>query len=327
VIAFVTGATGFLGKRVVSRLLERGDAVRALVRDPSKADALAEAGAEVVIGDLADIDAFRDRLHGCDALYHIGARVLSHGDWDEFAEANIVATAKLIDYSLEAGCRRVVHVSSIGIFEIPTDGVTVSEETDYDHHPLLRGFYTRSKIDADRVARAAQSTGKPVVIVRPGQLYGADAPEPLFMGRVNKRIGPALIVVGTPGYYAPLVYVENAADAVVAAGTTEGIEGRIFNVVDDTDLSQREYFKVISGLPGYPRFVIYLPVALFMPFVSVVDRLFRLLKRRGWSPAYQLGRSGRNARYSTDVARNVLGWKPRLAWQEAVRETAAAVSR
>jgi nucleoside-diphosphate-sugar epimerase len=327
VIAFVTGATGFLGKRVVARLLERGDTVRVLARDEAKAQPLADAGAQVVIGDLDDVDAFREQLKGCNALYHIGARVLSHGDWDEFVSANIVATQKLIDYALEAGCGRIVHVSSIGIFDIPADGVTISEETDYDHQPTLRGYYTRSKIDADRVARAAQSTGKPVVIVRPGQLYGADAPEPLFMGRVNKRLGPALVVVGTPGYYAPLVYVENAADAVVAAGTTDGAEGRIFNVVDDSDLSQREYFSVVSGLPGYPRYVIYLPVALFMPAVSMVDKLFKLLKRRGWSPAYQLRRSGRNARYATDVARNVLGWRPRLAWQEAVRETAAGIQK
>jgi len=327
VIAFVTGATGFLGKRVVRRLLERGDTVRALVRDENKGKALADAGAQLVVGDLADVDGFRDQLANCDVLYHIGARVLSHGDWSEFVAANIVATQKLIDYALEAGCGRIVHVSSIGIFEIQADNVTVSEETDYDHYPTLRGYYTRSKIDADRIARAAQAVGKPVVIVRPGQLYGADAPEPLFMGRVNKRIGPALIVIGTPGYYAPLVYVENAADAVVAAGTTAGVDGRIFNVVDDSDLSQRKYFDVVTGLAGCPRYVFYVPVSLFMPAVAVVDRLFRLLKRRGWAPAYQLRRSGRNARYATDVARNVLGWKPRLAWQEAVRETASGGGR
>lgn len=326
-IAFVTGASGFLGKRVVSRLIERGDTVRALVRDEAKGRALADAGAELVVGDLADVDAFRDRLRGCDVLYHVGARVLSHGEWSEFVQANIVATQKLIDYSLEAGCGRIVHISSIGIFEIPADGVTISEETDYDHQPTLRGYYTRSKIDADRIARAAQATGKPVVIVRPGQLYGADAPEPLFMGRVNKRIGSVLVVIGTPGYYAPLVYVENAADAVVAAGTVKGVEGRIFNVVDDSDLCQRTYFDVVSGLAGCPRYVLYVPVGLFMPAVSIVDRLFKLLKRRSWSPAYQLRRSGRNARYATDVARNVLGWKPRLAWQEAVRKSAGGVGR
>ncbi len=326
-IAFVTGATGFLGKRVVRRLLDRGDSVRVLARDEAKAAAMAEAGAEVVIGDLSDVDAFRDKLAGCDVLYHIGARVLSHGDWDEFVQANIVATQKLIDYGLEVGVSRIVHVSSIGIFEIPADGVTISEETDYDHQPVLRGYYTRSKIDADRIARAAQSTGKPVVIVRPGQLYGPDAPEPLFMGRVNKRIGPVLIVVGTPSYYAPLVYVENAADAVVSAGIVEGVEGRIFNVVDESDLRQRDYFEVIKQLPGYPKFIIYLPVGLFMPAVNVVDKIFKTLKRRAWSPAYQLRRSGRNARYATDVVRNTLGWKPRLAWQEAVHATATGIEK
>lgn len=323
-VAFVTGATGFLGRRVVDRLLARGDGVRALVRDASKAADLEARGVRSVIGDLADVDAFRDQLSGCDVVYHAGARVLTHGSWQEFLDANVIGTQKLIDHAMAAGVRRFVHVSSLGIFEIAADGVTIDEDSDYDHQPLLRGYYTRSKIGADRIARAAAATGRPVVIVRPGQLYGPDAPSPLYMGRVSKRLGSVLVVVSTPGYYAPVVYVENAADAVVLAGTADGVEGRAFNVIDDTTLQQREYFAELSKLDGCPRRVVYLPVSLFLAPVTVVNALYKLLKRRAWAAAYQLRRSGRNARYATDAVRTALDWQPAVDWRDGVRETLAS---
>lgn len=326
--AFVTGGTGFLGRRVVRRLVERGDDVVMLVRDPGKAaawaDAQSEAGeqagrVELVEGNLGDVAAFADQLAGCDVVYHMGARVLSHGDWQLFLDETVVATERLIDAAVEAGVGRFVHVSSLGIFEIASDGVTITEDSEYDHQPMLRGYYTRSKIDADRIARRAARIGQPVVIVRPGQIYGHDHPsEPLFLGRVNKRVRGRALVVSKPSYLAPIVYVENAADAVVLAGTRPGLEGRVFNVIDDSDLTQSRYFDEVAGRPGCPAAFFYLPVALFAPAVAAVDFLHRLLKRRPWAAAYQLRRSGLNARYATEPARAELGWEPRVGLRDAV---------
>jgi nucleoside-diphosphate-sugar epimerase len=118
--------------------------------------------------------------------------------------------------------------------------------------------------------------------------------------------------------------VENAADAVLQAGTAPEVEGRIFNVVDDSDLTQDTYFAEVGNLDGYPSRVIYLPVGLFAPAVKLVDLLFRVLKRRPWSAAYQLLRSGRDARYATDAARQELGWEPRVPLREALVATANA---
>ena len=320
--AFVTGGTGFLGRRIVRRLIERGDEVVVLAREESRAKEAAELGARIVVGDLADVDAWVDEIEGCDVVYHAGARVVSHGDWEEFVQANIVATEKLIDAAVAAGVRRFVHVSSLGIFEIDRDGQTIDESSDYDHCPTLRGHYTRSKIDADRIACAAARTGKPVVVVRPGRIYGADHPQqPLFYGRVKKKLGDWLLVVSKPSYLTPISYVENAADAVVAAGTAENVDGKILNVVDDPDLTQTEYFRAVCGQNGCPRRVLYLPVGLFVPAVIAVDLLHRILKRRPWSVAYQLRRSGRSARYPNDAARRELGWQPSVGLRDAVVET------
>ena len=321
----VTGGTGFLGRRVVARLLALGHQVTVLARSQEKAAAVKSLGAEIVLGDLGDIDGFKHALRNCDCVILVGARAISSGKWEEFVQENVVATERMIDEAAAAGARRIVYVSSLGIFEIPRDGVTITEETEYDREPLLRGNYTRSKIDADRVAIAAARSGKPVVIVRPGRIYGHDHPlnQPLYLGRVKKKLpGGFCLVIGKGAYLTPISYVENAADAVVAAATTPNVEGQSFNIVDDPDLTHKTYFRAVSRLPGFPRRYVFLPVGLFVPALVVVNFLHRLIRRRSWSVAYQLRRSGRSARYSTSAAQERLGWQPRVGLEDALRETA-----
>lgn len=326
--AFVTGATGFLGRRVAARLLARGDEVLALVRDESRGAALRESGATLVRGDLAEVDAVLKDAASCDVVYHVGARVVSSGPWDDFYRVNVEATQKLIDASLAGRARRFVHVSSLGIFDISGDGVAIDDDGDYDRCPLLRGHYTRSKLDADRLARSAGRLGKPVVVVRPGVLYGPTDGQPIvFLGRVRKFLRPDLLaVVSSPRYLVPLIYVENAADAVVAAGVAEGADGRAFNVIDDSDLTQERYFRTLSEARPRPLRVIYLPVALMTPAVRTVNFAHRLARRRAWAAAYQLLRSERSAKYSTEAARSVLGWSPAVDLRRALEETLRASS-
>ena len=323
--AFVTGGSGFLGGRIVARLLQDGVEVLALARESSDTSKLEEGGVRIVTGDLCDVDAFADSLDGCDVVYHAGARVVTHGGWSAFYDANVLGTERLLDAAIARGVGRFVHVSSIGIFEIDRDGTVITEETDYDHHPELRGDYTRSKIQADRVACAAARTGKPVVVVRPGQLYGGGHPnEPYFLGRVNKFVRPGLLaVVSTPSYSPPLIHVDNAADAIVLAGSTPGVEGAVFNVIDDSQLTQSSYFRALADARGDGLKVVYLPVAIFAPAVKVADTLHRILRRRSWNVAYQLLRSGRNARYSTAAAQARLGWKPRIDLHQGLADAVA----
>src|SRR6185369_8584096 len=321
--AFVTGGTGFLGSRVVERLVARGDQVVALAREGAAADALEQKGVEVVRGDLNDVEPLLAVAAGCDVVYHVGARVTTSGPWDEFFRVNVEATQRLMDAALAGRATRFVHVSSLGIFNIDRDGMDIGDESDYDRQPFLRGHYTRSKLDADRLASTAVRTGRNVVVVRPGVLYGPKPPgQNVFLGRVKKFLRPNLLaVVSSPEYRVPLTYVDNAADAVVLAGTVPDVERGIFNVIDDPDLTQQRYFRTLSEARSRPLRVIYLPVSLISPAVKAVDFAHKLAKRRPWSPAYQLLRSERSARYSTDAARTKLGWTPAVDLRTSLQES------
>jgi len=318
---FVTGATGFLGARVVSRLRGDGHEVTALVRADSDYSQLERQGAVIVVGELEKVDAFADALRGCAVVIHAGAHVQTSGDWNVFHNSNVLGTHRLIEASLAAGVRRFVHVSSLGIFDLGRgrSEIEVTEEQAYDRNPLLRGHYTRSKIHADRAALAAMKAGAPVVVVRPGVLYGPG--RPLFRGRVNKRLGPLRLVVSRSSYPVPICYVENAADALVRAASTPGVNGQVFNLVDDSSLRQREYFRLLSRAEASWARVLYLPPALLLPAIRAVAALFKLLKRRQWPPAYQFERSARNVRYSSTRAREILGWSPAVATEEALRRS------
>ena len=106
---FVTGGTGFIGGHVVRKLRERGDEVRALVRSPDKGAALAGLGCELVSGTLADRDAIRAGMKGCDAaircaaIYEVGIPEREHG---AMYEANVVGTENVLRAALKRSSRR-----------------------------------------------------------------------------------------------------------------------------------------------------------------------------------------------------------------------------
>ncbi len=321
----LTGATGFLGSRVLERLLARGYEVRALVRPSSDRSALSGRGVELVEGELGTsgtgIDGPLARaLDGCDLVIHAGARVETSGDWGLFHNANVGGTHDLLEAARAAGVRRFVHVSSLGIFDIPASGVRIDEGADYDHEPRLRGHYTRSKIHADRVVAAAIRAGAPAVIVRPGILYGAG--RPLYRGRLSRSVGSSLLlVVGSAGYRPPLCYVDNAADAVVQAGEHPGASGGMFNVVDDPELTHETYFRLLASKSATVSRVMFIPVAMFAPLLALADTAFKLFRRRRWAPAYQLRRADRNAFYVTDAATKRLSWSPAVGVDEAIENS------
>src|SRR4051794_27486680 len=151
---FVTGGTGFIGGHVVRKLRERGDEVRALVRTPAKGAALQELGCELVPGSLADKDAIRAGMEGCDAVIH-GAAVYEVGipasAHQAMYEANVAGTENVLRAALEAKVPRVVYISTVAVF-----GNTAGQVVDETYEPpgtSFTSYYEQTKYEAHKLAK------------------------------------------------------------------------------------------------------------------------------------------------------------------------------
>ncbi|MBX3027543.1 NAD-dependent epimerase/dehydratase family protein [bacterium] len=312
----VTGAAGFLGGAIVARLRADGMRVRAFVR-PGRT-VVAD---EVVEGDLRDREALARAVAGVDAVVHAGARVATTGAWEEFEATNVSATQTLIELARAAGVRRIVHVSSLSVYAVPSDGAVVREDSAYDDSGGERGFYARSKLLADQAAMAAIATGAPVTVIRPGLLYGPGQRPPL--ARRSIGLGPLRLLLARRGYLLPLAYVENVADAIVLAVSSAAAAGRAYTIVD-FHAPQADYARLYRQVQGANWFPIYLPLGLVRAGVSGVETLARLAGRRAPISRHQVDRTLRSATFTTRRAREELGWQPRVALDEALRRSFAA---
>ena len=215
--AFVTGGTGFIGRRVVEKLRDRGDEVVALVRSPSKAAPLLEAGATLIEGDLADADAIARGCEGADAVFHIGAIYkvgIPAGEREELWDANVEGTRRVLDAAIAAGVARIVYVSTGNVFG-NTRGQVVDETYERVGEDFV-SYYDETKYRAHQIAKERIASGAPIVIVQPGVVYGpGDHSE---VGKVITRVARGKLpakALSDAGF--TMVHVDDVAEGVLLA--------------------------------------------------------------------------------------------------------------
>jgi nucleoside-diphosphate-sugar epimerase len=174
----VTGGTGCVGSHTAAALAERGHAVRLLVRNPARVPtALGPHGidesVETVVGDVTDADAVGCALDGCESVIHAAAIVALDRRRDaEIAHTNVRATELVLQTAHKLELDPIVHVSSVAAL-LPASRPVLGPD---DEIGRAVGSYARSKVDAERVARALQDDGAPVVITYPGGVWGPHDP-------------------------------------------------------------------------------------------------------------------------------------------------------
>jgi dihydroflavonol-4-reductase len=177
----VTGATGFVGWHVARKLLDRGDRVRVLVRDPARLKELDDA--EAVQGDLRDPQSLAQAVEGCGVVYHVAADYrLWMRDPQEMFRSNVEGTRNLLDAARRKGIERVVYTSTVGCIGIPKDGIG-DEQTSVGIEDM-QGPYKRSKFLAEKVALEFAAEGFPVVIVNPTAPVGDHDFKPTPTGKI-----------------------------------------------------------------------------------------------------------------------------------------------
>ncbi len=305
----VTGATGTLGKRVTQKLTAQGRTFRVLARPGTDLRRLPPDAADVIWGTLDDPEALARATHGIDTIFHIAARVARGGNRAVFERDNVLATETLLEAAEAGAVRRLVYVSSAGIYG--SGAGTVTEATELDPRIEERGAYAWSKAEADRLVRdfAAHSRLE-VIVIRPALLVGQGTPP--FFARMHfpiPRSGGRRLVVARKAQLLPLTHVDSAAEAIVKAAT-QGTPGAAYNVIDVL-LPQDSWLNALREAKRLPFRPVYVSPIVFKPVAAACDLVSKLIGRSLPLTRYKLKRATESLRYTTAAAEEDLSWQPR----------------
>jgi dihydroflavonol-4-reductase len=256
---FVTGATGFVTGTVALNLLARGDAVRALVRDPARAQTLERAGATLVPGHLGDGEALRRGMDGVDAVVH-GAAIYEVGipplRRPAMYETNVIGTERVLEAARAANVRRVVYVSTCGVFG-NTRGRIVDET--YTRSGPYTSYYEETKVRAHEVALQFPERGLPVSIAQPGGVYGPGDTSGLG-GLMRQFAHGRLPLVPFADAGLNFVHVDDAARGIVLV-LDRGHPGRSY-VLGGENARVADAFAALARVTGRSVPRLRLPYAL-----------------------------------------------------------------
>lgn len=325
----LTGATGFLGRRILRELVDEGCLVRCAVRAGSDVQSLRNfvgsrrwSHTETVNVQLSKEEQCRQLVKGCDVVYHVAAAL--SGSPSNLVTNSVVPTRSLMMAAAAEPCSRFVLVSSLGIYgsqELPSHAV-LDEDCPVDPAGHLRDPYTYSKILQEEVAwDISRKQSLPLVVVRPGVIFGDE--RSALSHRIGLQLGGWLLRMGGRQDI-PFTFVDNCADAVRLAGLKAGIEGQVFNIVDDGLPTGRDVLRRYRRA-GHRVWVVGIPQFAINWLACFNERYSRKTEQQ--IPAvltrYRVQAMWKPLRYSNDRAKQQLGWHPSMSFDEAFERTLA----
>jgi nucleoside-diphosphate-sugar epimerase len=308
----VTGAAGFVGGHLVDLLVERGDEVRAMARQIDDICYLQTLpGVEIIHGDLTDIASLRRAVRGVQRVYHVAAKTGPWGPEAVYQATNVQGVLDLIHVAMNAGVQRIVHTSSITVYGHYPHGILTE---DYPYH-AENNPYSRSKIISEKlIFKLVKAYGAPVVIVRPGWVYGPrdTASFSRFVKLIESGKG---IMIGNGNNIVPLVYVRDVAQGLIKAGDAgDEVIGRAYNIVDDRRVTQAQYLNTIADALQVAHVSRTLPFSAAYCAGWSAELLWRVLGRRRKAPpplmTYGVTLLGRDQQFSIERAHRELGYAP-----------------
>jgi nucleoside-diphosphate-sugar epimerase len=299
----VTGATGFLGSRLVERLLSDGSRVRVLVRSTARARGLADRGAAVVVGDITDRGKLAAAADGAAVVYHVAGRLLVPGVApQEYERVHVEGTQALVSLcQSSSSLRRFVHVSTTGVL-----GVTGNTPAPEDAPMRPTNVYEATKARAEMIVRESWGDGFPAAIARPGLVYGPRDLHllPFFDSVLRRRFRP----IGSPPVLLHPIYVDDLIDALALCGCHPSAEGECFHLADRTPVSLAELARTIARAGGTRLPAGYIPMPAARAVALVGDRLPVALRRSAPLTTSRLDFLTHSRVYDTSKAARLIGF-------------------
>jgi nucleoside-diphosphate-sugar epimerase len=320
-VFLVTGATGFLGRALVERLLQARQPLREL-RRPGRGPAPG-AGVEVVAGDVRDPGTLAAAVAGCETVLHLAGKAHDLGDPhpEEFRSVNVEGTRNILEASRQAGVRSFVFVSSVKAM-----GEGGEEFLDETVPPRPLSAYGVSKLEGERlVLETGARTGMRATVLR----------LPLAYGRGLRGNLAAMLDSVRRGTFPPpprvrnrrsLVSSADVANAALLAASSPAAAGRTYLVTDGTAYSTRDLYDAMRDALGLPPRRFAVPLGVFRAAAAAGDAAERVTGRPAPFSSAGLEKLFGSAWYSNERIRRELGFRPATTLLEGLRDALAAAA-
>jgi dTDP-glucose 4,6-dehydratase len=305
--SLVTGSSGLLGKCLVERLEARGDELSLLDLEPPPRDS----PHSVHVADVSDAATLRRAARGCEVIYHLAAAQRmkpQFSDWSEqeVVDRNLDAVRKVLDVARETGARKVIFISSSGVYGKPTQ-----HRCREDHPTKPLGEYGRSKLLAEEIClEAIEKHDLDVTLFRPMSLFGPGMTGIFVMLYEWVRTGAPVFTLGNGRNRVQAVSAWDVADACVLAATSEGRTRPILNLGADPEgvPSVEEMVRALISHAGTRSPIVKIPAGLLRATARVLHGV-------GLSPIVPEHYILADTDFVLDIsaAREELGWTPRYS--------------
>ena len=310
--ALVTGTSGFVGSAVARRLAADGHDIRVLVRPTSDRRNLEGLSVEIVEGDLAQPETLKPAVAGCDAVFHVAAdyRLWVPDGGASMYRANVDGTRDLIRAACDAGVSRFVYTSSVAVL-YPLPGTGIADETSVATVDDMISHYKKSKFLAEEeVMRLVRDESVPVVIVNPSAPFGPRDIKPTPTGRIvldaAKGRMPAYLDTGLNA-----VHVDDVAEGHILAYDKGEIGERY--ILGGDNMTLRDIIQTVTDHVGRSGPWLKLPRAPLLPVAWLAEKISRVSGREPVVTVDALKMAAKHMYYSSDKAREKLGYAPRPA--------------
>jgi len=313
----VTGATGFTGGHLARTLVQRGHRVRALVRQPDKAQHLAPMGIDLVAGDITDAASVHRAAEGVAMIYHIAAvfRTAGHPQ-SYYHQVNVIGTKNVLDAARAHGVQRTLHCSTVGVHG------NVSQFPSDESAPYNPGdIYQLTKLEGERLAQRAIADGQPVVIFRPAGIYGPGDIRFLKLFRaIHKR---RFCMFGSGEILYHFTYIDDLVEGIMLCGEHPAALGNIYILGGNDYITLNEMTRIIAATLRVPPPRLHIPL---WPLRAAAWMCESICTPLGIDPPLHKRRVeffAKNRAFSSEKAKRELGYQPQIDFTEGVRRTAA----
>jgi nucleoside-diphosphate-sugar epimerase len=274
-IALVTGGGGFLGSAIVKALLEKGDTVRTIQR--GNYPFLKELGAETIQGDLTKLDDINVAASGCDVIFHVAAKAGVWGDYDDYYQANVIATKNVLEACRINKVKYLVYTSTPSVVFDGHDEEGINETA-----PYVKNFfnaYQKTKAKAEQLVINANSNNLKTVSLRPHLIWGPA--DPHLVPRVINRAKSGRLKLVDNNKKIDSCYIDNAVQAHLLAASKLGdnavCAGKVYFISNDEPIRLIDLVDKILVAAKISFVVKTIPANIAYIIGFILEKIYTLL--------------------------------------------------